>query len=499
MKTNENLSLSKILINCAPLFFLLYCIIYFYFGERYQVFDGGLRWDQLLYGDYAKDFFHQLMTHRIDDYHATRLLPSLLVYLGSHFFGYNLSSDNKIFSAFLIYDSLLLTISVWLWKKISEKAQFPAAIFWLGFFSLFINLCNFKAAQYCPIQTDTTAFFFGMLLLYLYVSEKPLLICLAACIATFAWQVCIYFALFLVLNPQRIEVRKNTASLNRSRELLSKIFPTVVLLSFLLLVLYFNIINPHLLYSGAYQVNKLLLPVTAAIAGIYVLYVVKNSNFVDRTLSTKLLSQWRNKNVYYWLMAIGCYLFLLRWIKMHYGAPDGYGFYQFFWMTFVLSVVKPGISLLSHIVYFGPIFIIFLLNIRQIMQVSYETGYGALCFLVLTLAMSLSSESRFLMFNIPVFVYLICQTLSSMDITTSFVKFYAIISLIMSRFYIPAHPVGNFPYEGILLEFSGPWMDWRGYCVNLVLVCLCSYLVYKGLKKAHPKFSDIKISGLQKM
>lgn len=498
MKRKGNISLNAIAIYCVPAFFLLYSVFYFYFGERAQIFAGGLEYDQLFYGTFAKDFFHHLITYHVDDYHATRLLPSLMVYLGSHFLGYSLSSDNKIFSAFLIYDTLLLTLSIWLWRKISKKSQFPATIFWLGFFSLFINVGNFKCAQFNPIQTDTTAFFFGMLLLYLYVSKKPFLICLMGCIATFAWQICIYFSLFLVMHPPKTNKDGNNI-LSRNRKFLNRIFPYVALILFFGLVLYYNVINPHLLYSGAYQVIKSQLPITATLAGFCVFYIAKNSDFVNKTLSIDLLSQVRNRNTYYWLLATGCYLLILHWIKVNYGIPLAYGFYQDFWMMFVLSVVKPAISLVSHVVYFGPIFILFIFFIRQVMKTSYEASYGLFCFLILTLAMSLSSESRFLMFNIPVFVYLICKTMSSMRISANFVKFYAVLSLIMSRFYIGTTAYNNFPFQGLLFQITGPWMPWSGYWFNVILVCLSAFLIYIVLRMDRVKVVNMKHSDLQRL
>lgn len=469
-------STAQNIANLSPLFILAYGILYIYFGEPFYL-DGGLQYDALIYATYARDLFGTLKHVGVDDYHATRLLPSVIIFLGSRLIDYNLDSPARIFNAFSLYNAILLSATAWLWLRISKLSRFSWPVFWLGFFSLFINFCNFKSAQYDPVQTDITAFFFGMLFVYLYLNDRPFLLCLSAIVASFAWEIAIYFAFLCMLNVKLVTVYRSL--------ILERYLSITLLILFLLIVVIFNLIDPHLMINGADQVNKIFLLASMAIAGSYIWFVTKFSEISKKIPKIRdFLFKVDCRRMLYILLAAFFYFGFLHLIREYYGLSTALGFGMLLPSLFTTSVAKPAIFIIAHTMFYGPIIILFAFYVKSTFKMALESGYGIYLYLITTLVLALNSETRMLMLSLPLFVYLVCKAVSTTFLPWRFVMIYGILSLLLSKFYLPITPSMKKPWIHVFNMNNGPWMHWDGYFINLILFSLTFLIMYLSLRKS---------------
>lgn len=139
---------------------------------------------------------------------------------------------------------------------------------------------------------------------------------------------------------------------------------------------------------------------------------------------------------------------------------------------------------------------------RKMIEISYQTGFGLFLFALLYGLLSIGSESRQLIYALPIFVFLLCQGLDNLKISLKFAYSVLAISLIVSKFWLP---INFFPWpaklvfiEGNALDFPqqlffmnfGPTMAAKTYLIQLVVMLvvfcgfyLCGYFSRRAINK----------------
>lgn len=456
----------------APILVFAYCLLYLFFGEQIWHVSNSFYFDGDIYGPLAQNFYHQLVTKGLDNYHFARILPSFIVYSIAHIVHYTLISPTKVMCAFSVYNSVLLTGIAWLWLKICRNKNFSNSIFWLGFICLFVNFAVLKAYQFDTVLTDITAYSFGMLILYFYVINRPGLICLITFFAAFTWPIVSYMAFFLVL--------AKTPGNNQKLLLPQDKWLPYGAVVFLLLV------GLALSYRYPFQlpVAKSLFIVSFFISSLYTFIVFKSGRLVGTIISShKIMIETKKSHPYYYVFVVVITSLILLLLRHRFGHHIYFGNRIFIENVLVTSVQKPGIFLLAHIAFLGPVVILLALVWKKLFSTALAESVGLYLFLFATLLLSLDSESRQLIFNFPVIVYILCLCLAKINVNWKFNIIFFIISLLLSKVYVligltpSVGEVADYRWQRFLMNF-GPWMNWTSYFINLALTLFSVIVIY---------------------
>lgn len=146
----------------------------------------------------------------------------------------------------------------------------------------------------------------------------------------------------------------------------------------------------------------------------------------------------------------------------------------------VLGAIKaPGIFLVAHIIYFGPIIVVVMLYWKAIAKTIRELGGGLLLVVSLGLFFTLMSESRIVINFFPIFVVASALALDRLGIlSTKRLILFTLLSLLLSRFWLP---IGGEPGIRYFMNF-GPWMTNAAYFIFLVVSLIATVIVYKLLQ-----------------
>ena len=161
---------------------------------------------------------------------------------------------------------------------------------------------------------------------------------------------------------------------------------------------------------------------------------------------------------------------------------------------FVRSATLPGIFLVSHCVYWGPMFIVLGLFWSEICRLGRERGYGVLAFLTLSLLMSITSESRHLSHVYPLIVVLGLVAMQRASMQRRLLPIVVIGSIVSSKIWygITVEQMRGldaftglieFPWQRYFMHF-GPWISPSMYLVQggvaLVFMLVILWLVAAG-------------------
>ena len=147
---------------------------------------GGLGWDGVRYGEMVKRLPQMVSLREISPYYAQRILPSFLVRLGLESVTAPLD-DQNIIRGFQVLDLVELVLGCVLWKAIADLLRLGVWGRWFGFLSLFGNFQNSKLVFFSPVQTDTTAFLTGILMLWLFLARRRWGLFACCIVSAFVW------------------------------------------------------------------------------------------------------------------------------------------------------------------------------------------------------------------------------------------------------------------------------------------------------------------------
>lgn len=487
---------------------IIYALIYFMCGEKLPVSDG-LGWDGVTYAAYATNFIHEITTTS-DVYHVTRIFPSLVIYCVTTIFQLKLTTPYAVCAMFYLLNTSMLLGTAYLWYKICRLKAFNTYIYLVGFISLFINYACLKLALYAPVSVDASVLFFGICILYLYLKQKYVSICIALFPIFFTWPIAIVLVLPLIIytfSDKDILTGSPWQKINAA--IVAFMFIGIVSLS-LCVLLYRSNLVPNW-YTVFYSWNEawwppnsrvtswiyFILPVNIAIACVYVYFVALYSNIYN-VIKNIYRVYFPNIALYLLLMTI-CIAtsFWLSHLSLNYTGKTTFSGSEFLTITILGAIAKPALNLIMHAIFLGPCAILWLFYMRPIIRAANEETFGLLLFVIITYFMALNSHSRQLTFNVPFMIYLLCKVLDNLAMMKNKIRFlvaYAMTALIGSKIYILINAV---PFQGDILSDSfqrffmnfGLWTRWPGYFFNVevtLIMCLFLYIgFYRNIKNAN--------------
>jgi hypothetical protein len=448
--------------------------------ERVPV-HGGFGWDGVLYGAWARDFYHEIVVTRVDAYYVQRILPAAVVHYSLRLLTVP-RSDAAILRTFGLYAVALLTLAAWAWCCIARKLELSPAGKWLGFVGLFVNYIALKYVHYVPAGTEATAYTLGLFMLSSYLYDRRVGLALLTLLGAFAWPAAIYVGALLLIFPHVDAASGLPASPPRIVPFCVATAITVVagvgiwiatgapptvenvfvepeyiqpyrpalLLSLLVSLTYlglgsFPLLNSSRLYDLRWLLSKRhLLSAGSVIAAMLAVATVQ------RQLSRPA--------------AFAPTIVLLR-------------------QTAYASVARPGIFLVAHVAFYGPMFLVTIFLWKKTCRHLHEAGTGLALAVLLGLLLSLNSQSRYVINIFPLMLPFVIKATDTLGWGAAPYTLITCSSVALSKIWFT---INTGPFQGRLYEFPdqglfmthGPWISptmyaLQGGCFLVLAAVLC--------------------------
>jgi hypothetical protein len=471
--------------------------------DRISVNDG-FAWDGVLYGQLAIDFEgtirgggYGMMSER-----AQRILPSAVVYIILTVTGIARTHQN-IVMAFTLWNLGLLVASVVCWDRIADTLGLGPSGRWLGFLGLFVNFGTAKWPFYCPVMTDTTAFFLGMLLCLAYLRGSLAGLVAVMVAAAFTWSTLGYLCLPLMafLRPVRVEQGEAGAARNLAA--------VVAALAYAAGACYWIFLQPPkgpALEALPPTMSALVRPLgylVAIAAGAIYLFLglrplvdVNPARFVG-ALRAALSVRGLALGVIIIVAARVVALMISSAPTKISGPYSGYSAIAAVLWMIVTTHGKPLLFVVSNVVFLGPLILLMVCYWRTIAQTVVGHGPGAMLLVAAAICISLNPEPRYLLPVYPFLVAMTAQTLDKVQLSRSFYVFFAVASYIVSKVWLridigisDAPLVG--PHAIKPLEFPWQWhamneglfMSAAMYLVQGILTLAIAVVMWQLMQRA---------------
>jgi len=473
---------------------LLIGVAGFFFGERTTIF--GSLGDEKYYYLIANDFNGAVLGQGLDDYRLQRIVPPGVVHYSLQIFSLPPTAQNVI-NGFGVCNIILLIVGAYVWSLIAGELKLSLRGVWLGFVALFCNYHVLKYIPYIQVSTDLFAFTITLSLVYFFLKKNIWGLGILTVLGAFVWPTIVYTGALLLIfsNLKPVEQDK------RAPYCLNFILAAgVVIFACLHFEVLLKAMESGRLFSlGVFSMgaNRPLMPAIYVSIALVLLYL-----FV--TLGG-LLNSGRLFNHRYWLsffnwkgavMAVAV-LFSVKLIiyflaNGHNARPVDYLIKN----LLIVSTIQPGVFLVNHVVYFGPVLIFLLFLWESFCRIVRSYGPGLVLCMVLVVFFSLDSESRKQMNTYPLVIPFLIKATEGMNWPRLYYWLTAAVAFVFSKFWFKIHtqPWGGSPVEFPAQRYymnMGAWMSHsmyflQGGCV-LVVVLMVYFFMFHNKKFDSPE------------
>lgn len=464
-------------------------------GER-TPFNHGLGWDGKNYAYLTADFERMAQHKEIDSYQYQRIFTPVVVFYAARALHIELSVES-IPHVFRVFNLILLACVVWLFFKLCSHLQFKPFTEVIGFSALFFNYFILKNTPYYPVLTDISGFWIGMVICYFFITRKKTALFLSALLAHFTFPLVLLTSLPLIANIRNNEILKWMQSANILRVL--TILGMVIMLSFIALILLQpSILDPK--YTMSIQLYAL--PISILWVLFYQWKISMSFNTPEHSEGT---IEWK------WILAktlgiIG-YMLLINYGISQISIPEERFTPQVFLFNIIQqSISHPIISIVAHIIYFGPAVLLMLLFFKPFIRAIKQQGDSAVFYFIIIGLLCLGSESRQFVPYYPFLVVMLMLAINSFSFTLKQVVLFVLLSQLSSKFWFPInvpgiyskYDFGNFPDQRYFMN-HGPFMNEMSYFINLgitIILACCVYVLFKKTESSHTNFTDSSVPSL---
>lgn len=468
------MQLSAKQISSASFYILLsggiiaYFIASFLFSEKLQA-NNGLGWDGYKYASIAADL---LNSASLDSYLMMRILPSTWVHVVFKLLAIEFTTANVI-RAFECINLLSILTGTLLTKRLMEHFNIQPVLQLLGLFLLLINYAVLKFTVYYPVMTDAAGFALGALVLYFYVKQHTTNLWLATLIALFSWPAAGLTGLIMLLFPYKAI---DTSSFNRLKYLPSG-----------LAALYIASVGVYLIYIRNDDTNMAYtLTVSKTLAPISIFALALTAAWWASWLSSLPVFDLRRLKLIFtplnWFAVLG--LLLVFWVFKNLKDLPTPAYAQGFEVIrahVIFGIVRPFITLVSHVNFYGVVWILLIIFHKSVQQNIGRLGLGfALAITFNMILFGVKSESRILMNLLPWLVLLLLMSINAFSFRLWMFLPALVFNIISSKLWLVigdvsstgTYPDGTmtFPFQYFFMNL-GPWMSeqmWLLFCLVFI-------------------------------
>ncbi|MEO8183787.1 MAG: hypothetical protein ABI895_33600 [Deltaproteobacteria bacterium] len=453
------------------------------FREQIKV-GGGLGWDGILYGKWARDF-PAVLRDGVDAYYAQRVLPSGVAYAGLRLLDLK-ATNPAIIKAFEIANVVLVSLSAWSYDVTARRLAISARSRWVGAIGLFGSFAILKFSVFDPVLTDVWAFAFGMFQLQFCLTGRPLCLALVTALGAFAWPTLLpvgccllFFPVFhptpgssaVTAQPPAPRAGLDAPISGRAPARLNEA------VAWLLVAVWIWLCWPmardgHSLGNSTGWIELNVVAVSVAVSAAY-LFVGTRALLDDRRwfdLRWQLRAAWSPRAALAIVLFVGITLLRMRITS----RASLYGLDSNIEMTVFSAIKEPAIFALAHVLYWGPLLVLMLLGWRRVVATIQRSGPGVTLVALMALLLSLNGESRKLGNFAPLFYVFALPLLDELRMSARKAWLLVLLSLSFSRVWITFDgkmkgDLAQFPGQ-MLYMVMGPWMNPSMYVLQGTLV-----------------------------
>ncbi|OQW91738.1 MAG: hypothetical protein BWK78_03695 [Thiotrichaceae bacterium IS1] len=465
-------------------------LLQIFFAEKITV-GGGLGWDGSIYGHLVTDFPESLC--QITAYHVQRVVPSLMVYWGLYGLGLPHSDVPTVIRGFEFLNLFWLVVATWAWGQIADEIKIKNK--WLGFTALFVNYFILKWNFYYPVLTDTTAFALGILMLLAYLKNWVIPLMVLTLVGTFTWPTLIYCGILLLAFP-RTTACQSRANHPDSSILVKFSKELSTILAFLVagMVAGEAVYLHYILKSRHGGAPVILSVVNLSICGLAAyLFLISRpwfENFLKRWV-TWLTFRTLSRVILSVLFFILLKILIVELTRNN--SLTGLDLSNWVRVAITVSIVKPLVFLLAHIVFFGPIILMAIFLWKQLCTLLFKYGLGVSFVILVGILMSITSESRQLLNFFPIVAIFTAKLLDDLPLKPNFYVWFLAISFLSSKVWVNMNiGIDNIELDMKTTAFELPW-QWLfgvGYFMSnemyiaqgIVVILIAMFFYFEFLK-----------------
>jgi len=468
---------------------LIVGFVQFLVGERITSNDGlGFDGDGLAL--IVQNFPTLVFVKGLDTYYLQRTLPLGIIHYTFGVFHISFTNEN-IIRGFQIYNLALIVLVAHVWGQITDIMKFSVQGKWLAFVGLFVNFAILKFYFYYPVLIDQSAFALGALMLYFFLKSKPWGVLIVSILGAFTWPTMLNLGLLLFIFRQ-----PDTAGLTDYHPMPVK---RELIVFIALFICHFGVlafVNLLFFEGSTAQLDKkdisvVTLPLSIVVSLSSVFFLAKTFFNDNRLFDIKwMLNTLDRKN----LSIAAIVLIVVRIAIGYVGVPGGLGDSTVALLNNLLkfSIARPGVFLVSHVVFFGPLVLLALLLWKPFCQLIQQYGPGLTLFFFVSLMFGIAnSESRHLINILPFWVVFTVKVSEKLSWRAFHYWLIFITCFLFSKIWllINVEPLtGNFtdfPWQYYFMNF-GPWMSAQMYVAQGSVILMIGILYYFLLPLGRP-------------
>jgi hypothetical protein len=435
-------------------------------GEKIPI-NGGLGWDGRAYASMAQS----LNLRAFDTYYFQRTLPSILVHFALVVSRQPLD-DQHVILAFGLLNLGAMLLACILYRGIADELGLENVGFWFGFVAIFVNFASLKMTWYYPVLTDATAAALALAMLLFYLRRQTSLLLLVALLGAYTWPTLFDAGIFLLAFQREPIVEKDEGT---SKWLAVGLATSVCAVA----VLHFYVMHRPV-EAGVPQPIRVAIPLSLLISALYVYsgsaVLIKGINW-RAWMGSLTLGRAAIAVAFVLLVKTPVYLWanhLLRAVSTL-GTID---------RTVRHSVAKPLVFMVSHPMYFGPMFLLLVFYWKPFSQIIRGYGIGLVLIIWMGVYTSLIPESRQ---SIPSYVIaapFLGLLVDKLALPGRFLWLTGALAIVSTRVWmrmnLPAfddQQYQGFPFQNYFM-MQGPWMSNQMYLLQGAIVLVAAALLY---------------------
>ena len=435
-------------------------------GEKIPI-NGGLGWDGRAYASMAQS----LNLRAFDTYYFQRTLPSILVHFALVVSRQPLD-DQHVILAFGLLNLGAMLLACILYRGIADELGLENVGFWFGFVAIFVNFASLKMTWYYPVLTDATAAALALAMLLFYLRRQTSLLLLVALLGAYTWPTLFDAGIFLLAFQREPIVEKDEGT---SKWLAVGLATSVCAVA----VLHFYVMHRPV-EAGVPQPIRVAIPLSLLISALYVYsgsaVLIKGINW-RAWMGSFTLGRAAIAVAFVLLVKTPVYLWanhLLRAVSTL-GTID---------RTVRHSVAKPLVFMVSHPMYFGPMFLLLVFYWKPFSQIIRGYGIGLVLIIWMGVYTSLIPESRQ---SIPSYVIaapFLGLLVDKLALPGRFLWLTGALAIVSTRVWmrmnLPAfddQQYQGFPFQNYFM-MQGPWMSNQMYLFQGAIVLVAAALLY---------------------
>jgi hypothetical protein len=454
-------------------------------GERLPC-NEGFSSDGLIYRNITMNLWKP--NSEVTMYHGMRCLPCVVIRYTLK--ALRLSVDGThIYEAFRLYNMFLLVVILVTLLAIGDELSIGLRGKWLIFLGFCCSYFGMKQHYYSPGLTDLWALAFASLALLCHFKQRLAGVFCWTLLGSFTWAIMPYFGGLLILFPFKkrdfLAPQQESARGTRLFAAGAAALAAAVVLGYTAYLVwkmkYFGSPPGDVIYA--------LLPLSLACVTLYLFFALKellNGDSHPRWRDVASLSFLRRLGALaslFVVLAVAS-LVLRRFFTLQQHNPS---FWRIPNSICVWAVAKPFLSLLTQIVYYGPVVILMALFWRRLSRQAHVYGTAIVLETILGLLLSLATEPRFCLLFFPLFLVLLAKVLEDQALGFSRQAGLAALALFLSKAWLPLNwgpwppglPYGkvfHIPMQAFYMNY-GIWMNDLTYAIQGSVIVASALLI----------------------